>query len=91
MFSKLKQFRNLRSQAKTMQEKLAQETISEEKDGTKITLNGNLEIIDLNINGNLEKSAQEEALKSCFNSVVKKAQRLMAKKMQEMGGIPGLS
>jgi len=37
------------------------------------------------------ETAQEEALKSCFNGAVKKAQRLMAKKMQEMGGIPGLS
>lgn len=91
MFSKLKQFRDLRSQAKTMQDSLAQESITEEKNGVKVTLNGNLELTDLSINPDLDKSAQEEALKSCFNGAVKKAQRLMAKKMQEMGGIPGLS
>jgi DNA-binding protein YbaB len=91
MFSKLKQFKELRSQAKTMQESLAKETVSEEKNGVSITLNGNLEVISLSISENLNKTSQEEALKSCFNGAVKKAQRVMAKKMQEMGGIPGLS
>lgn len=91
MFSKLKQFRDLRGQAKTMQESLAKESVSEEKNGVKITLNGNLELTAIEINPSLDKNQHEEALKSCFNSAVKKAQRLMAKKMQEMGGIPGLS
>lgn len=91
MFSKLKQFRDLRGQAKTMQESLAKESVSEEKNGVKITLNGNLELTAIEINPELDKAKQEAALKDCFNSAVKKAQRLMAKKMQEMGGIPGLS
>lgn len=91
MFSKLKQFKDLRSQAKTMQSALAEEKVTEEKNGVKVTLNGNLEILELSINPDLDKSAQEEALKSCFNNSIKKAQKLMAKKMQEMGGMPGLS
>lgn len=90
MFNKLKQFKDLRSQAKTMQSSLAQETISEEKNGIKISLNGNLELISLKLNPDLSKEEQEKALKSCFNDAIKKAQRLMAKKMQEMGGFPGL-
>ncbi len=91
MFSKLKQFRDLRSQAKTMQDALAQESVSETKNGVSITLNGNMEVISLSLNPNLDKSAQEEAVKSCFNSAVKSAQRLMAKKLQDMGGLPGMS
>jgi len=91
MFSKLKQFRDLRGQAKTMQESLAKESVSEEKNGIKITLNGNLEVTSISINSDLDKTASEEALKNCFNGAVKKAQRLMAKKMQEMGGVPGLN
>ncbi len=91
MFSKLKQFRDLRSQAKTIQDLLAQETVTEEKNGVKITMNGNMEIMSIDLNNSLDKSAQENALKNCFNDAVKKAQRLMAKKMQDMGGIPGLS
>lgn len=91
MFNKLKQFKDLRSQAKTMQSALAQETVSEEKNGVKLTLNGNMEVISLKLNAELNLESQEKAVKDCFNEALKKTQRLMAKKMQEMGGIPGLS
>lgn len=91
MFSKLKQFKDLRSQAKTMQDALAQETVTEEKNGVKLVLNGNMEVISLTLNDSLNKAAQEETVKNCFNDAVKRAQRLMAKKMQDMGGFPGLS
>ncbi len=91
MFSKLKQFKDLRSQAKLMQDALAQETVTEEKNGVKIVLNGNMEVISLSLGEGLNKQAQEDALKICFNNAVKRAQRLMAKKLQDMGGLPGLS
>lgn len=91
MFNKLKQFRDLRSQAKTMQDMLAQETITEEKNGVRIVLNGNMEVVSLTLNGELAKNSQEETLKHCFNDALKRAQRLMAKKMQEMGGFPGMN
>lgn len=91
MFSKLKQFQDLRSQAKTMQNALAQETITEEKNGVKIVLNGNMELINLTLNETLSKNSQEEILKNCFNDAIKRAQRLMAKKLQDMGGIPGMN
>jgi DNA-binding protein YbaB len=91
MFSKLKQFKDLRSQAKTMQSALAQETITEERNGVKVVLNGNMEVMTLTINENLSKNAQEEALKHCFNDALKRTQRIMAKKMQDMGGFPGMN
>jgi DNA-binding protein YbaB len=91
MFNKLKQFKDLRSQAKTMQSALAEESVTEERNGVKLVLNGNLEIIELNLNPELSIENQTNTLKSCFNDAVKKAQRLMAKKMKEMGNFPGLS
>jgi DNA-binding protein YbaB len=91
MFSKLKQFQDLRSQAKTMQNALAQETITEEKNGVKVVLNGNMEVINLTLNETLPKSSQEDTLKNCFNDAIKRAQRIMAKKLQDMGGIPGMN
>jgi len=91
MFNKLKQFQDLRHQAKTMQSALSQETVSEEKNGVKVVLNGNMEILSLSLNESLNKSAQEDALKDCLNNALKKTQKLMAKKLQDMGGIPGLS
>jgi DNA-binding protein YbaB len=91
MFSKLKQFRDLRSQAKTMQSALAQETVTEEKNGVKIVLNGNMEIIELKLSDSLSKEAQENTVKNCFNDALKRAQRIMAKKLQDMGGLPGMN
>ena len=91
MFNKLKQFKDLRSQAKTMQSALAQESVTEEKNGVKLTLNGNMEIIELILNPELNADSQASAVKSCFNDAIKKTQRLMAKKLQDMGGFPGLS
>jgi len=73
-----------------MQNALAEENIVIEKNGTKVSLNGNLEISQVSLNENLSKNSQEEILKDCLNEAIKKAQRLMAKKLQEMGGLPGL-
>lgn len=91
MFNKLKQFRDLRSQAKTMQSALAQESVSEEKNGIKVVLNGNMEILSVSLNPELSRDKQEEGLKDCLNNALKRAQKIMAKKLQDMGGIPGMS
>ena len=91
MFNKLKQFKDLRDKAKTMQSALAEETISQEKNGIKVSLNGNLEITEIKLNSSLDQNEQENSLKSCLNEAIKKAQKVMAKKMQDMGGFPGLS
>ncbi len=91
MFSKLKQFKDLRDQAKVMQSALAQETVTEERNGVKLVLNGNMEIIELKLSDTLNKNSQEETLKTCFNEALKRAQRLMAKKLQDMGGLPGMN
>lgn len=90
MFNKLKQIKDLRDQAKTMQNALAGEVFTEEKNGVKIVINGNMEIISVSLNENLSKSAQEEAVKNATNEAIKRAQRMMAKKLQEMGGLDGL-
>lgn len=90
MFNKLKQFKDLRSQAKQMQNVLAQEVNTIEKNGVSITINGNLEITGVSIRENLSGNNLEKALKEAFNEAIKKTQRIMAQKMQEMGGLSGL-
>ncbi len=90
MFNKLKQFKDLRNQAKQLQNTLAQETMTIEKGGVKITLNGNLEVQEVQIEEGLSKEKIEESTKNAINDGIKKMQRVMAKKMQEMGGLPGL-
>jgi DNA-binding protein YbaB len=91
MFNKLKQFKDMRSQAKNLQNILADEHITEESNGVVIKLNGNLEVQSVKINTELEKDYLERTIKDVTNKAIKKTQKIMAKKMQEMGGIPGLS
>ncbi len=91
MFSKLKQIKDLRSQAKSMQNALADEKIELEKNGINLVMNGNMEISELSINNDLSKEDIARTCKDLFNDSIKKTQRIMAKKMQEMGGFPGLN
>lgn len=91
MFNKLKHLKDLRNQAKTMQNALAQENINIDKGGITITMNGNLEISNITIAKDMSTEAIEKAMVNAINEAIKKAQRVMATKMQEMGGIPGLS
>ncbi len=91
MFNKLKHLKDVRSQAKTMQNALANETVTVEKGDVKVVMNGNMEITSLTISEGLAKDSLEGILADCVNDAIKKTQRLMAQKMQEMGGIPGLN
>ena len=59
MFNKLKQYKELRDQAKRMQSALAEETITVERGGVKIVINGNMEITSVNINENLAKEFEQ--------------------------------
>lgn len=90
MFNKLKQFKDLRDQAKKMQNALAGEVITAEKGGVKIVMNGNMEITSVAINEGLAKESLEGMVKDAVNDAIKQTQRVMAKKMQELGGLPGL-
>lgn len=91
MFSKLKQFKDLRNQAKTLQNALADISTSLEKNSVKMTMNGNMEITSLTIETDLTKEKTADTMKNLFNDAIKKTQKIMAQKMQEMGGIPGLN
>ncbi len=91
MFNKLKQFKDLRQQAKTMQSVLEKESVSEERNGIKVVMNGNMEITELTITSEESPAEIARQTKGVVNDAIKKVQRLMAKKMQEMGGIPGMN
>ena len=95
MFNKLKQFRELRSQAKGLQNVLKQEKVEIEKAGIKIVMDGSQEILSVNLPTELlspeKKSDLENKLKDAYNSAADKAKKVMAQKMQKMGGfVPGV-
>jgi len=91
MFNKLKQFKDLRNQAKTLQNALAQESVEYEKNGIKIIMNGNMEITKLTISTDTPKDRLENILAETVNETIKRAQKVMAKKVQDMGGIQGFN
>ena len=91
MFNKLKQFKDLRDQAKQMQNVLAQESAEGQADWgkVKVKINGNQEIIDIQIDPELltadNKDKLQNAIKDATNDAIKKVQRIMAEKMQQSG------
>lgn len=90
MFNKLKQFKDLRDQAKTMQNALAQESTTVEKNGVTLIMNGNMEVTSLKIANEIGKDNLEKLLPGLFNDAVKKTQKIMATKLQAMGGLGNL-
>jgi DNA-binding protein YbaB len=96
MFNKLKQFKDLRDQAKQWQEKLGQESITVQAAGGKIvmTMDGNLTLTGLAIDDELLSLPNKEKLiggiKEAHKDVLKKMQQVMAVKMKEMGGFPNI-
>lgn len=87
MFEKLKQIKDLRTQAKTMQNALSGEAVTVEKNGVTITINGNLEVTTFTVAENMNASQISNSSKDAINEAIKKVQKIMAKKMQDMGGL----
>lgn len=98
MFSKLKEIKDLRSQAKSIQGMLSEVHVEGAAawGKVKITLNGNQEVENVTIDPELlrpdKKSDLEKAVKEAVSEANKKAQKVMAEKVREKGGlnIPGL-
>ena len=97
MFSKLKQFKDLRSQAKTLKNQLEQKTVHVSVKGGKVSMvmDGNQDIVAIDIDPSLlspdKKKELEEGLKEAFADAVKKVQRLMVETMRSSGmQLPGM-
>lgn len=97
LFSKLNQIKDLKNQAKSLQSQLAQETVTIEKNGIILVMDGNQKITKLNIDPELltpeRKEKLENALIDIHDEAIKKVQRLMAEKIRTSGNfnIPGLT
>lgn len=96
MFNKLKQFKDLRDQAKHLQDELEKEFVTTNAAGNQVvlTINGNLTITGLAIDDALMTPANKERLvngiKDAHADALKKMQRTLALKMREMGGLPNI-
>lgn len=94
VFSKLKQFKDLRDQGKKLQGALAGESATVTSGGVALTMDGNFQLTGVAIDDELLNPAKKEklqnAIKDAHSDAIKKMQRIMASKMQEMGGMDGL-
>jgi DNA-binding protein YbaB len=84
MFGNIKDLVQMQSRAKEIQKRLSEETVTAEKNGVKITMNGNQEVLSVKITSELNKENLENDLRDAFNDAVKKVQMLMAKQMMGM-------
>lgn len=82
LFSKLNQIKDLREQAKSMQSVLSQQIVETENHGIKIKMDGNQNVLSINIPDNMSKSDLEKYIPETFNDAVKKLQKIMAEKMK---------
>ena len=92
VFSKLKQFKDMREQGKKLQGVMAGETATARAagDGVVLTMDGSLQITGLAISDELLNPTKKErlqgAIKEAHADAMKKMQRIMATKMQGMEG-----
>jgi len=98
MFNKLKQIKDLRSQAKTLQNALAQESVTVNVKDCSMTMDGNQKITQVNIDPRYLNLDQKQSLEKIIielqEDALKKVQKIMMTKMREQGGfdnLPGLS
>ncbi|MDD2757917.1 MAG: YbaB/EbfC family nucleoid-associated protein [Patescibacteria group bacterium] len=98
VFSKLKQFKDLRDQGKRLQGALSGESATETAAFGKVsvTVDGSLNISEIKIDDELmapdKKDKVQGAIKDAHNNAMKKMQRVISAKMQQMGGfdLPGM-
>jgi len=82
MFSKLNQIKDLKAQAKNMQDTLSQENVEVEKNEIVLKMDGNQKVLSIKIPENMENSTIEDTLPELFNDATKKVQKMMAEKMR---------
>ncbi len=92
MFDKIKDLKDMRDQANQIKSMLKEETVHADAAGGKVNMvmDGNQEVLSVEIDQEMltpdKKEDLEKAMREVTNDAVKKAQRLMAQKLQGMGG-----
>ncbi|MCX6723096.1 MAG: YbaB/EbfC family nucleoid-associated protein [Candidatus Staskawiczbacteria bacterium] len=80
----LDQFKKIQ-QLKTLQDSFKKEKEIIEKEGISVEMNGNFEVLNINLNPGLDQNRQEEVLKRCLNEARENIQKRLAKIMMSSG------
>lgn len=88
MFNKLKQFKDMRDQAKHMKQILDEVVVvgSGARGSVLITFNGSHEVLGVQIADGMEKAKIESGVKDALADANRKLQTELMKKMQDLGG-----
>ena len=89
MFNKIKQIKDLRSQAKTMQSAMAEIVVvgSGAKGNVIVTIDGNQKCQGVKIDGDMDNDTIAAGVKEAIDDAGKKLQKELASKMKDMGGL----
>jgi len=91
MFNKLKQFQDLRSRAKQMQDTLGKENVegSAGWGKVKVVMNGNQRITSVVLADDVmgDKAKLQDMVKDAVNDAAEKLQKLLAGKLKDIGGL----
>ncbi len=82
MFDKFKQAKKI----KDLQKNLSKEKESYQKEGVTVTVNGQMQVENIEINSEADVDEVQDLVKECTNEALKKVQKKAAKMMQGMGG-----
>ena len=80
MFDKLKQLKELKS----LQDDLKKESYDIEKNGTRLVMNGGMELVEVHLNPDLSQQEQEQTIMQAYNELIRKVQMAMAQKFRGM-------
>lgn len=81
MFDQIKKLAEL----KKLQDQIKKEKNTVEKNGVLVTINGNFEVEEIKLNGNLPVQEQEKILKECLNQARNEIQQKLAKTLMGSG------
>jgi len=89
----MKNMYELQKQANKLKKELRNIHVESEEDGVLVTVNGEIEVISVEISDNIvsNKSKIEKNSVKAFNKAIKKAQEISANKMQDIMGQMGMS
>lgn len=91
MFSKLKQFKDIRDRAKSIQAVLGQERVQGTAgwDKIKVVVDGNQHVVSVSIDESLmnDKAKLEGLIKEAANDALNGIQKVLSSKMKDLGGL----
>ena len=90
MFGNLGKMGEMIKQAKAMKDLMGKIKVEGEAGGVKVTVNGEMSILDINIPAGTDAAKAAGSIKEAANKALRSAQLEAAKKMQGMGGFPGM-